>query len=443
MMRKALLFLSLLTVAPAAAGADELSIPHTRFQLDNGLDVLVIEDHATPQLSVVIWYKVGSRDEQAGKTGFAHLFEHLMFKGSAHVPDGKIDLLFEESGGWTNAWTWFDQTVYQDQSSSDFLERALYLEADRLAGLTDTLDQAKLDNQRDVVRNERRQSYENQPYGMAELLILGALWPEDFGYHWSTIGSHEDLVAATTEDVKAFFNKYYLPNNATMVVAGDVDPKQVKVLVEKYFGWIPRGATPKRPSYPEPKPISKEITLTATDDVQVPKLFLTWRAPKAYAADEATLEVAADVLGGGKTSRLYERLVFKDRIAQDVSVDMTAFADGGEFTIEATAKPGVTTDKLKAAIDEEVAKLAKTGPTARELERVKNGFEAGFLGALESLMGRAERLARYTAMAGDPDYLAKDVERHRSVTDRAVKTAVGKYLKTNSRVSLVIGPEVK
>src|SRR3954464_610753 len=269
------LSLLLLFALAVPARADEPKIAFQKFELANGLKVYVVEDHQAPTVYEVLWFKVGSKDEVANRTGFAHLFEHLMFKGSAHIPDGAMDKLLEGGGGWSNAFTSSDMTVYQNVAASNFLEDMLWIESDRVAGLLDTFDQAKLDNQRDVVLNERRQSYENRPYGMASLLIAEALWPKDHGYHWSTIGYPTDLKAAQVKDVAQFFRTYYVPNNATMVIAGDVDFAATKKLVEKYFSWIPKAAEPARPQYKAPAPITKEIVLKTTDDVQVPRVYLT------------------------------------------------------------------------------------------------------------------------------------------------------------------------
>ncbi len=433
-----------LVIAPAPArAADEPKIAYSSFVLDNGLRVFVVEDHSTPTVAIVTYYRVGSKDELPGKTGFAHLFEHMMFKGSAHVPDGLMDVLFEEAGGFTNAFTSSDQTVYQDISTSSFLEPAIYLEADRIAGLTDTLDQAKLDNQRDVVRNERRQSYENQPYGEWSLLVSAALWPKGHGYHWPTIGYHEDLKAASTDDVKSFFRSYYVPNNATMVIVGDVDPAKTKELVTKYLGWIPRGAEPKRPVYKVPAPITKEIRLSAKDDVQVPKVYLGWRGPAAFTADEAPLALAASILADGLTSRLNKRLVYDERVAQDVSASFSGSELGGMFYVIATPKPGVDPEKLVTAITEEVARLGKSAPEASELTRVQNAHEASFLKSLEDLMQRGVQLAFYDVQTKDPDYLGKDLARFRAVTTKDISAVVTKYLSPKSRVVLTIRPEKK
>src|SRR5678815_3957667 len=334
----------------ATAYAEEPKIAYQKFELANGLRVYVVEDHKAPTVYNVDWFRVGSKDEVAHRTGFAHLFEHLMFKGSAHLPDGLMDRLLEGAGGWSNAFTDTDMTVYQNVASANFLEQVLWIDADRLAGLLDTFDQKKLDNQRDVVLNERRQSYENQPYGMAEILIMEALWPKDHGYHWSTIGYPADLRAASVKDVSDFFKKYYLPNNATMVRAGDVKLETAKPLVEKYYGWIPRGPEPMRPQYRTPAPIAKEIAIDTTDDVQVPRVYLTWRGPMHFTADQPSLDLAAAILGDGKSSRLYKRLVYDEKIAQSVSADFSAGELGGMLQVVATAKPGVDPKRLIAEI---------------------------------------------------------------------------------------------
>ncbi len=432
-----------LTALSGPVFADEPKIDYTTFQLANGLKVYVIEDHKAPLVYEVMWMKVGSKDEVPNRTGFAHLFEHLMFKGSAHLPDGLMDTLLEGAGGWSNAFTSTDQTVYQNVAGSNFLEQMLWIEADRLAGLTDTLDQKKLDNQRDVVLNERRQSYENQPYGLAQLLLSEALWPKDFGYHWDTIGYVADLHAATAPDVKAFFAKYYVPNNATMVIAGDVKPDEVKKLVEKYFAWIPKAPVPARPQYKLPAPLTADITLDSTDDVQTPRVYINWRAPAGFSAEEPALDMAAAILGDGKSSRLYKRLVFDEKIAQGVQAGFGGHELAGDFEIIVTAKPGTDPKKLLAEISDEVAKLATTPPTTAELERAVNSHEAAFLDGLEPVLQRAILLANYDVMAHDPGYFPKDLARYRAVKAEQVKAVVAKYLKPNARVTLTIRPGKK
>ncbi|HEU0033871.1 MAG TPA: pitrilysin family protein [Kofleriaceae bacterium] len=425
------------------AWADEPKINYDKFELPNGMRVYVIEDHKSPTVYEVMWFRVGSKDEIANRTGFAHLFEHLMFKGSAHLADGMMDKLLEGAGGWSNAFTSNDMTVYQNVAASNFLEMMLWIDADRLAGLLDTFDKPKLDNQRDVVLNERRQSYENQPYGMAELIIQENLWPKDHGYHWSTIGYPADLKAASVPDVAAFFKTYYVPNNATMVVAGDVKTADVKKLVEKYFGWIPRAADPARPQYKQPAAITKEIVVRTTDDVQVPRVYLSWRGPSVFTPEEPALDLAGAILGDGKSSRLYKRLVYDLKIAQDVHAGFDGGELGGMFQIVATAKPGVDPARLTKEISDEVAKLSTTAPDTVELERAQNSHEASFLQGLEPTLQRAILLAGYDVMAKDPAYFAKDLARYRAVTAAQIKDVAAKYLKPTARVNLTISPGKK
>jgi len=427
----------------ATAHADVPKIDYSSFELPNGMQVFVIEDHKAPMVYEVMWVRVGSKDEVANRTGFAHLFEHLMFKGSAHIVDGQMDKLLESAGGWSNAFTSTDQTVYQNVAGSNFLEQVLWGEADRLAGLTDTLDQKKLDNQRDVVLNERRQSYENQPYGMASLYLDTALWPHNHGYHWSTIGYPADIHAAALSDVKAFFAKYYVPNNIAMVIAGDVKPDDVKRLVTKYFAWIPRQPTPARPLYAVPPPQDKQITIDTTDDVQVPRVYIAFRGPAAFSADEAPLDMAAAILGDGKSSRLYKRLVYDEKIAQAVSAADDTRELGGEFRIVVTAKPGSDPKRLCREINEEVAKLAASPPDAAEVERAVNSHEAQFLGGLEQVLARAIQLANYAVLAHDADFFGKDLARYRAVTPHDVTSVAAKYLKPSARVVLTIKPGKK
>ncbi len=330
-----------------------------------------------------------------------------------------------------------------DVAASNFLDQMLWMDADRLAGLLDTFDQAKLDNQREVVLNERRQSYENQPYGMADLLIQDALWPKDFGYHWSTIGYPADLRAATVPDVSKFFRTYYVPNNATMVVAGDVKFDQVKALVEKYYSWIPKQPEPARPTYRAPAPLTKEIDVNSTDDVQVPRVYLVWRGPAQFTADEPALDLASTILADGKSSRLYKRLVYDEKIAQNVSARFSGEELAGTFQITATAKPGVDPQRLIKEISEEVDKLSREAPDAKELERAQNSHEAGFLNGLEPTLRRAIQLAGYVVQAHDPDFFGKDLARYRAVTTAQVQAASKKYLAPNARVVLTISPGKK
>jgi zinc protease len=411
--------------------------------LSNGLRVYLLPDHTHPDVAIVTWYKVGSGDEDPGRSGFAHLFEHLMFQGSPHAPKGVIDQIFEESGGWTNAFTSFDQTVYSEVAAAPVLERALWLEADRIAGLPQAIDQAKLDNQRDVVMNERRETNENRPYGMAELLIADALWPEGHAYHIDTIGKPEDLRAAKLEDVRAFFSANYTPRNAVMVIAGDFDPAVAKPLVEKYLGWIPAPPLPRRAPVVRLPPLEKEKVLTATDDVQAPRVYLCWRAAAAYSGDDPALDLAAWVLAGGKSSRLYQRLVVDMRLAQDVAAAYDGRVRGGMIEVVATAKPGVDPAKLTAALDVELSGLTTSPPDADELARAQNSREAAVLHRLQGIEARAEVLASYAALLDDPDYLAKDLARYRAVTPADIVRVTGQYMQPGHRVVLTINPGAK
>jgi predicted Zn-dependent peptidase len=435
----ALLVLVALRTGVARADVTDL-LRHEELRLPNGLRVLLLPDDRVRTVAVVTWFRVGSGDEVRGKTGLAHLFEHLMFKGSPHIADGVMDKLAEEAGGWTNAATYTDMTVYTDVAASAALERLLWLEGDRIAGVDEALDQAKLDNQREVVLNERRQRYENAPYGMAEILLGEALWPEGHPFHAPGIGYPEDLRSVTVDDARGFFRRHYAPGNALMVIAGDLDVAAARRWVPRYLGGIaaaPRADAPPRKIV---APLEGRQRLDARDDVQVPRVYLRWRAPAAYAPDQAALELAAAILAGGKSSRLYQRLVVEERLAQEVFAGHDGQVRAGEFSVIATAKPGVEPGRLAAALDREVAALAKAPPTAGELERAKNTREADFLESLADPTARAEKLAEYAVVAGNADYLRADLARFRAVTAADVQTVVGRWLSAGSAVALTISP---
>jgi zinc protease len=426
---------------PAAAGVGD-ALRHEALTLENGLRVFILPDRRAPTVAVVTWFQVGSAHEERGRNGLAHLFEHLMFKGSPHVADGAMDEMVEEAGGWTNAYTDEDMTVYTTVASSAALERLLWLEADRIAGLDRALDQAKLDNQRDVVLNERRQNYENRPYGMAGILIPAALWPEGHPYHAPTIGTPEDLRAVTVADARAFFATHYTPENAVVVIAGDLDVDMARALARRYLGSIParpRHASPAGPTSP-PAALGRLVALEATDDVQVPRVYVSWRGPRVYTADEASLELATVILAGGKSSRLYQRLVVVERLAQDVFAGNGSGVRGGTMQIVATVKPDVAPAKVLAAIDAEIRAIASAPPNDDELARARNTREARFLQGLEDLVTRAETLAEYAVLAGDAGFLERDLARHRAVTAREIQAAIRRYLCTAGRVVLTISP---
>jgi len=434
--------LALAAIQPARAAAQALHIPYRTFTLPNGLTVFVTEDHSVPIVTVNTWYHVGSADERAGRTGFAHLFEHLMFMGSQHVPTGDFDKLLEAAGGDNNGSTTEDRTNYYEDGPSSALGLMLYLDSDRMGFLLPELTPAKVDLQRGVVQNERRQSYENQPYGLAEENILKRLYPPSHPYSWPVIGSMADLAAASIQDVQQFFRNYYTPNNATIAIGGDVNPAEVRREVERWFGDIPRGPAVTRPSPPAVN-LAADAYATLEDRVQLPRVYDTWHTVKGYAPDDAALDVLASILAQGRTSRLYRRLVYQLQIATQVQ----AFQDGGridgKFEILATARPGHDLNELQRVIDEEMHTLAESGPTQREVERVQNGVESSFLDRMERVGGfggKANQLNFYEYYVGTPDYLQQDLDRYRRVTPADVERVARAYLLMAHRVVLSVVP---
>ena len=422
--------------------AQALRVPYQTFTLPNGLQVIVHEDHSVPVVAVNTWFHVGSSDEQPGRTGFAHLFEHIMFMGSQHVPTGEFDRLLEAAGADNNGSTTEDRTNYYEVGPSNALALMLWLDSDRMGFLLPEITAEKVDLQRGVVQNERRQSYENRPYGLAEENILDRLYPAGHPYHWPVIGSMADLSAATLEDVRGFFRRYYTPNNATLAIAGDITAQDARRLAERYFGDIPHGPAVTRTA-PPPVRLEADVHAPLEDRVQVPRLYDVWHTVKAFADDDATLDVVANVLAGGRSSRLYRRLVYELQIATDV----VAFQDGGrldgKFELWATARPGHDLAELARVIDAEVARLAQDGPTAREVERAQNGFEAQFLSRLERADGKADQLNFYNYFVGTPDYFQRDLDRYRKVTPAAVQHAVQRYFTGAHRVVLSVVPQGK
>ncbi|HYG68108.1 MAG TPA: pitrilysin family protein, partial [Anaeromyxobacteraceae bacterium] len=427
---------------PAAAAAAVPELPFQIFRLRNGLTVILHEDHTAPIVGVHVQYDVGSKDEKPGRTGFAHLFEHLMFQGTEHLPKGEADRLIEAAGGDSNGSTSQDTTQYWEQVPSNALEQMLFIQSERMGFLLSTLDQAKLDNQRDVVRNERRQNYEMRPYGLAYKAILENVWIPEFPYHWMPIGSHEDLEAATLDDVKEFFHQWYGPENAVLAIAGDLDPARTRALVEKWFGGIPGGPKPAR-AYAEAKPLTAEKRITMEDAVQLPRLYLAWQTPRLFAPGDAALDVLSHVLAGTKSARLVKRLVMEERIAQDVSASQASSALASMYTVVATPKPGIGLDRIEREIDEELQKIARTPPTAEELERAKNTLESAMIFSLEPVGGfggRAATLANYYLRAGDPGYFDEDLARYRAVTATDVSEAASRWVAHRNRVVLTVVP---
>jgi zinc protease len=435
----------LLAAAPASPTAPRLSVPYTMFRLPNGLTVIVHEDHSAPVATVNCWYHVGSGRETPGRTGFAHLFEHLMFEGSKNVPEGAFDRWLEAVGGDNNGSTQEDRTNYYEDVPANAVEMPLFLESDRMGFLLDNMTPTTIDGQRDVVKNERRQGVENQPYGKVEDALPPALFPRDHPYSWPVIGSMADLSAASHEDVKDFFRKWYGPANASLVIAGDVDTAEVKAAVEKWFKDVPK-SDPVEPIAPRPVVLREEKRLVLEDRVQLPRLYMAWVTPPAFAPGDAALDAVAGVLAGGKNSRLYKRLVYEMQIAQDVTAFQQSQALASAFQIVATPRPGHTVDELKKVIDEELQKLQKAEPDAHELERSVNQIEASFYNRMErtgGFGGKGDQLNAYYTFAGDPDWFAEDLARYRSQSPSDVRAAAAQFLPLDRRVELVVEPEKK
>src|SRR5712692_1228290 len=427
--------------APKRAPLEVPQLTFEKYKLANGLEVILSEDHRLPMVAVNLWYHVGPANELPGRTGFAHLFEHMMSEGSRHVP-GNSHFHFLEAAGASdiNGTTDFDRTNYFETLPSNQLELALWLESDRMGYLLGKIDQERLANQRDVVRNERRQSVENTPYGLVEEQLVHELYPKGHPYYAEVIGSHRDIEAARLDDVREFFRQYYTPNNASLAITGDFNPVQVKALVEKYFGSIPAGTSVPKITAVTP-PITSERRAVVTDQVELPRVYMGWITAPIYKPGDAEADLLAQLLGGGKSSRLYKRLVYEKQIAQDVQVQNQSLILGSVFEIQATAKPGVKPEDLEKAIDEELTKLRSEGPAQAELERARNVIEAQIIEALERLGGFggvADRLNQYNHYLGDPGYLPKDLDRYNRATVADLKRVADEML-APSRSVVVYG----
>jgi predicted Zn-dependent peptidase len=436
--------LPLLAVPPQAIAADpdasKMDLPVRVSRLANGLQVVLHEDHRTPIVAVNLWYHVGSKDEAEGRHGFAHLFEHVMFQGSKHVPEDTYFRFLERAGASdVNGSTADDRTNYHETVPKNRLELALWLESDRMGFLLDHVDQQTFAGQRDVVKNERRQNYENQPYGMLYMYLDEATYPPSHPYHHLTIGSPEDLDAASLEDVKQFFRSWYVPNNATLSIVGDVDPDATLKLVDQYFGPIPPGKTPDRPA-PPPVELKGETRVEVEAGVQLPRVVVRWVTPPYFAPGDSDLDLLAGVLTGGKSSRLYKRLVYDDQIAQDVTAYQASHQLASTFDIIATAKPGHTPEEIVAAIDQEIAKVRAGGVDGAELARARTSFVARQAFELEDASAKADRLNTYAHYVGDPGYLKKDLARYDDATAATVTEAAKRWLPPDRRVVAVVRP---
>ena len=439
-----MLVVLLLISSFAMAQQIRFSVPYTRFTLQNGLNVILHEDHSVPTITVNVWYHVGSGNEKPGKTGFAHLFEHIMFEGSGNVPEGKFDEWLEAAGGDNNGSTTSDRTNYYENIPSNALELPLFLESDRMGFLLNSMSPGKVDGQRDVVKNERRQSYENRPYGLAFPTIDENLYPKDHPYHWPTIGSMEDLSAASYDDVVNFFKTYYTPNNASLVIAGDINVAQTKELVSKWFSDVPMGAPTPPLSYPAAV-LTEEKRVVLEDAMvkELPRIYMAWHSPRSLSPGDAELDVLANVLAGGKTSRLYKRLVYDLQIAQDVSAFQNSSPITSSFMIMSTARAGHTLTEIENVIQEEIIKLKNEPPTDVEVQRAVNQFEASFLDRLEGASGKADLLNNYFTLTGNPDYFNEDLSRYKSLDAKDVQSVGITYLKDNARVVLSVVPKGK
>lgn len=446
-------------VQPASAGATPLSaitqqdglpqVRHERYRLANGLEVILVEDHRLPLVAFNLWVHVGAANETPGLTGFAHLFEHLMFAGSRHIPRGQMDRIIDQAGGTdSNGSTTFDRTNYYFTLPSNQLELGLWLKSDMLGYMIDEIDAVSLANQQDVVRNERRQNTENRPYGVVDEAMFAELFPQGHPYRGMVIGSHADIQAAQLKDVKAFYKTYYRPNNASLVLVGDFKPAEAKALVEKYFG--PLQAGPAVPKIQVTQPvITQEKRKVVTDDVKLARVTMAWHTPAQFAKDDAELDVAAVVLGQGANSRLHRALVVEQELAQEVMAAQESAMLGSVFQIEAVAKPGVKPEVLEAAIQKELDRFFQEGPTARELEAMRISYEKIQYERLQKYQMVADTLNLYQFAKGDPGFLPADLGRYRQVTPASVQSAAQRFLGAQQRVVIhalpgqkVLAPEV-
>lgn len=417
-----------------------IELPFSKRTLGNGLDVIVHEDHHVPIVAVNVWYHVGSKDEHPGRTGFAHLFEHLMFEGSEHHNSGYFPPL-QQAGAVLNGSTNTDRTNYWEVVPTSALDLALWMESDRMAYLLPALTPERFQTQREVVLNERRQNYENRPYGLALMAITATLYPEQHPYHWMTIGDVEDIRAMQFEDVRAFFRQYYHPGNASLVLAGDIDTARAFDLAAEYFGEIPRGERPAPVT--AGGELRREQRIVLEDRVELPRVYMAWHSPAMFAEGDAEMDLVGDLLANGKTSRLYRTLVYERRIALDVSAFQGSRELGSFFLLVATAAAGQPLSDIVAAIDQEIERVAERGPTPAEMERGVAQAEAHFMYRLQTVGGfggKSDQLNAYNVFRGDPGFFGHDLERYRSATDDSVRAAVARWLAFDRRVVLSVVP---
>ena len=421
-------------------GVSDIDLPFVKRTLDNGLDVVVHEAHGVPIVAVNVWYHVGSKNERPGRTGFAHLFEHLMFEGSEHHNTGYFPPL-QQAGALLNGSTNTDRTNYWEVVPTSAVDLALWMESDRMGYLLPALTSERFETQRDVVLNERRQTYENRPYGLALMVITAALYPPDHPYHWMTIGAQDDIRAMQFEDVQAFFRTYYHPANASLVLAGDIEAQRAFELADRYFGELPPGEVPARVT--ATATLGSEVRLVLEDRVELPRLYLAWHSAAMFEPDDAEMDLLADLLANGKTSRLYRRLVYEQRIAVDVSAYQSSREAGSFFLVAATAAPGRALIEIGSVIDQELLALVQDGPTVSEMERATAQVEAHFMYRLQTVGGfggKSDQLNTYNVFRGDPGFFKADVARYHQATRESVQQAAARTLRFDQRVVLSVVP---
>jgi zinc protease len=415
-------------------------IPFTKHTLANGLDVIVHQDRHQPLVAVNLWYHVGSKNERPGRTGLAHLFEHLMFKGAQHQPRGYFEPL-QEAGGSLNGSTSADRTNYWAVMPAGAAELALWMEADRMGWLLPALTGERFDTEREVVLNERRQSYENRPYGLAYFALSEAIYPADHPYHWPTIGYPTDLRATTVDDARDFFSAYYHPANASLAIAGDIDIDVALRMAEDLFGEIPAGPAVPRLSVTPAGAVARRLMLE--DRVELPRLYLLWPSPPLFSADDAALDVAADIMANGRTSRLYRTLIHDRRRAAELGAAQGSRELGSLFQVVATAAPDVSLEELRQSIVDEVTRIATVGPTAEELERSRVQAESAFVSRLQTLGGfggKADQLNAYNVYTGSPAFFADDLQRYLRLTPADIQQAAARWLDPDTATMLSVVP---
>jgi zinc protease len=417
-----------------------IDLPFAKRTLANGLDVIVHEDHHVPIVAVNIWYHVGSKNERPGMTGFAHLFEHLMFEGSEHHNRGYFPPL-QQAGALLNGSTNTDRTNYWEVVPTSAIDLALWMESDRMGYLLPALTRERFETQRDVVLNERRQNYENRPYGLAFMAITSALFPPEHPYHWMTIGDIDDLRTMQFEDVQDFFRTYYHPSNASLAIAGDIETERAFELAEHYFGELAGGTAPAK--LRAAAVLSSEKRLVIEDRVEMPRIYMAWHSAAMYEPGDAEMDLIGELLTSGKMSRLYRSLVYEKRIALDVSAFQSSRELGSFFMLVVTAAPGRSLTDITALVDNEVQQLSDNGPTTVEMERVTAQAEAHFLYRLQTVGGfggKSDQLNAYNVFRGDPGFFVADVERYRAADAAAIRSASAKTLRADERVLLSVVP---